>query len=169
MGELLRIDFAAGKLVPVAEPPQPQAPEFRPAYCDPANVVVGAEYKPGVYLDVKEVAARIRKAMKAELPGVKASVRIERFSGGQAVRIGLQAVPNCEAFYVPRPEEEFINDPYAYKWIPGPEAKAAREALKEIGNRWNRQNCDGMSDYFDVQYYLTVEYDADRPDDRRFG
>jgi hypothetical protein len=129
-----------------------------PAYCDPANEVRGAAYDRN--LDVKEIAKRMRQAIKDEVPGVKVRVRIQRYSGGQAIDVSLDAGPfNCEPL-IPMQEWYEQNDIQGirrpWKENYGPEMVEAMAKIKEIHGRWNRDNSDSMSDYFDVNYYGSI-------------
>lgn len=158
MGQLMMIDFAAGKLVPVVEPPAPKAPQFLPRYCDPANEVRGACYDRN--LSVKEIAKLMRQAVKKELPGVKVSVRMEDYN---CIRVGL--VDCAKAGINPEPiipmvewneiqDRAGIREPWKNNYRP--EMVELMAKLWEILNRWRRDNSDSMVDYFDVNYYRSL-------------
>jgi hypothetical protein len=147
---------------PQPEPaPAPERPRFVPAYCDPDNVVTGEHYTPGRYVDVRDIAKEIRQAIKAEHPEVKVSVRIERFAGGQAINIRIKEVAR-EGFELWERRCRWGNGT-DMDWFHTPAAKELQEQLTALGNRWNRQNIDTMSDYFDVRYYLSVTFEAGPP------
>lgn len=126
-----------------------------PAYCDPANEVRGNLYDRN--LDVKEIAKRMRQAIKAELPLAKVSVKIRRFAGGQAIDIALQSAPfNCEPLipmqqWYDQLDAQGVMRPWRENF--DPQMAEAMALLKDIHGRWNRDNSDGQSDYFDVNYY----------------
>lgn len=128
-------------------------PRYMPAYCDPNNEVRGAAYDKN--LSVKEIAKLMRKAIKAELPGVKVSVRMH---GYNCIRMALQEAPgiNCEPL-VPM-QIWYEENPYGRPWKDNfdPQMVALMDRLKDILGRWNRDNSDSMSDYFDVNYYSSL-------------
>jgi hypothetical protein len=131
-------------------------PRYVPAYCDPANEVRGELYERA--LDVKEIAKRMRQAIKAELPGVKTRVRIERFSGGRAIYIQLVEAPFNTNPLIPMNQWYDENNGYGRPWKENfaPEMVEAMAKLNGIHDRWNRDNSETMSDYFDVNYYGSV-------------
>jgi hypothetical protein len=131
---------------------------YMPAYCDPANEVRGNLYDRD--LDVKEIAKRMRQAIKAELPGVKVSVKIQRYSGGASIDVWVKEMPcDCQPI-IPRQQwhEERDRTGILRPWRENykPEMAAAMDKIKEIHGRWNRDNSDTMVDYFDVNYYGSV-------------
>jgi hypothetical protein len=141
----------------VAEMPKPEqkAPAYMPAYCDPANEKKGPLYE--IRLDFAEIAKRMRKAIKEELPGVKASVRIDRFAGGSSIDIRVKAGPfSIEPLRPWREWEEENLHRNSWKENFQPALREAMEKIKEIHGRWNRDNSDSMVDYFDVNYYGSV-------------
>ena len=148
--------IAAGCGVDELPKPQEQKPAYMPAYCDPANEVKGPLYD--IRLDVAEIAKRMRKAIKEELPGVKASVRIDRFAGGSSIDIRVKAGPFSIEPLQPRDEWERDNLIPRRPWKENhdPALCEAMEKIKEIHGRWNRDNSDHMVDYFDVRYYGSV-------------
>jgi hypothetical protein len=129
-----------------------------PAYCDPTNEVRGDLYDRR--LDVKEIAKRMRQVIKAELPGVKVSVQIDRFSGGCSIDATLKEAPFNTEPLVPMQEWHDAQDrdglrrPWRENFEPAMVQTMAK--LKEIHGRWNRDNSDSMSDYFDVNYYGSI-------------
>lgn len=134
------------------------APRYVPAYCDPANEKRGKAYDRN--LDVTEIAKLMRQAIKAELPGVKCSVRIQRYSGGRSINITLLEAPfNCEPVipmqqWYEDHDRQGIQRPWRENFDPAMVEAMAK--LKDIHGRWNRDNSDSMSDYFDVNYYGSV-------------
>lgn len=133
-------------------------PRYVPAYCDPTNIVRGKFYEHD--LDVKEIAKRMRQAIKAELPEVKAKVQIRRYSGGQAVDIHVDSASfDCDPI-IPMQQWYEENDMQGFRrpWKENYNATMvqAMVKLKEIHGRWNYDNSDIMSDYFDVNYYGSV-------------
>lgn len=145
-----------------------------PAYCDPNNEVRGEKYETTQRLDIKEIAKLIRADIKAaqksgELPtGLKTSVRIDRYAGGQSLDIrvtDLGGIPLYSEIGAKNIKEtgsvagEDHRTPY-HETI-APEAKKILETLKTIQGSYNRDNSDVMTDYFDVRFYGRVEVDYD--------
>lgn len=131
-------------------------PLYRPAYCDPDNEVRGACYDRN--LSVKEIAKLMRQAIKKELPGVKVSVRM---NGYNCIRMELVAAPgvNCESLIpMQRWHEQNHLQGIMRPWKENyrPEMVALMAKLKDIHDRWNRDNSDISVDYFDVNYYGSV-------------
>ena len=145
------------------------------AYDDPANEKRGSKYDATRDLDIKEIAklvrADIKQAIKVgRLPkGTKTSVKIDRFSMGQALDITIKAIPctiynpnyvkatanftdyHCdEASEIRQNEGQFSRD-----------LQSAMKALESIGHAYNRSNNDSMSDYSDNRFYLHVKVDYD--------
>lgn len=132
-------------------------------------------------LDVKEIAKRVRAEIKlakkaGALPVGKVSVRIERFSMGQAIRCEVRSLaPACGSLYfAPAKAEELRENhlPVARKDIWTPVRHRIEDTLTAIVNAYNYDNSDSMTDYFDVNYYTTIEIsdeilDAERADCER--
>ena len=51
----------------------------------------GVDYEVATYIDTKDVAKIIRRMLKAEHPGVKFSVRLDRYAGGSSIHVGWDA------------------------------------------------------------------------------
>lgn len=145
-----------------------QAGKWMPAYCDPDNEVRGAKYEASKQLDIAEIAKRMRADIKAlALPqGFKVSVRIQRYSGGQSIDMSLVAAPagfellsDKAASWI----KQFPNDRHRMPLS----AEDARSwqwhnllgQLEQIHGAYNRDNSDGMSDYFDRRYYGSAGID----------
>lgn len=137
---------------PTIPAPAP-TPEFFPAYCDPANVVYGGLHEHGEAMTVTEIAKEVRKAIKREAPNVKCSVTTQKFSGGASISVIVRQWDG--------PIWGLVRN-YGYLEVGySDEAKAMLSQLDEILNRWNRQNVDSSSDYFDVRYYGSTSIDWD--------
>lgn len=97
---------------------------------------------------VKEVSMDIRRDLKdavasGELPaGLKFSVKSDN-RGTNAVRVRVSGTPRT------RDENGRLTG----------EAKAIYDKVDSIVNAYNRDNSDMMTDYFDVDYYGTVQLD----------
>ena len=127
-------------------------------------------------LDITEIAKRLRKeireAVKAgELPKCKYSVRIARYSMGQSLHVSITNTPfpihnrryleldheilHCDdgrshAMYVERDETQ--------RWTP--EAEALIPKVEALANQWNYDGSDSQTDYYHVNYSMSVDYDA---------
>jgi hypothetical protein len=119
-------------------------------------------------LNIKEIAKRLRKEIKnmqklGIYTGMKVSVRIERYSGGQSLNVtitkwdGQLHNPNWIAADQDDRHEYHRHTPKVLK---------ALEVLKQLANQWNYDNSDSMVDYFDVNYYthVKVDWELDRDD-----
>ena len=106
-------------------------------------------------LDVKDIAALIRKDIKAAvkmgiLPDEKFGVRISRFSGGCSIDVqvktwalGAHRVEvEVEAPWGTRTEQHLT-----------PVAKSTLDTLNSIMGAYNHDGSDTMTDYFDVKFY----------------
>lgn len=146
---------------------------YMPAYCDPDNEYRGVKYEATKDLDLAEIAKRVRADIKAAIvsgalpKGLKTSVRISRYSGGQSMTISVKGLPEGFKVYQPgyvRATKNFTD--YGRRnesWYEGNGATAAYNdmigKLKAIGDAYNRDNSDIMVDYFDVNFYLHVDLD----------
>lgn len=150
-----------------------------PAYY-PDNVVTGHKYEATRRMDIKDIAKEIRKEIAAkkksgEFPkDLKVSVTISRFSMGQSmnarIKGGLKGInPEFVKDY-----NEYLNDgddTWEARRRAGnehtflcPEDEAIIEAIDDMGKAYNRENCDSMSDYSDVNFYWTAEASWDYRD-----
>jgi hypothetical protein len=127
------------------EPVAPKAGTPGPTF-DSRSGFKGPKYQG--YRKVTEVAADVRRDIKdavanGELPsGLKFSVKSDS-RGTNAVRVRVSGSPKTR-------------DDYGR--LTG-EAKAIYDKVDSIVNAYNRDNSDIMTDYFDVDYYGTVQLD----------
>lgn len=149
--------------------------KYVPAYCDPENEFKGEKYKEEGYVDVAEIAKRIRKQINAkkkagEYPkDLKVSVRISRYSMGQSIGATITAGlpdginPEYIKIYneeIARGETDWEAGRYASRvnyWAP--EVAKIIEEIEDMGNTYRRDNSDAMSDYFDCNFYYNVNVD----------
>ena len=142
------------------------APQFVPAYCDPANETRGAKYDATRNLSRVEIAKRMRadiKALQLE-PGYKVSVRTQSYSGGGSIDIRVTAVPPGFRYYTDAAAswcKQFPGRdhrmPMAWEEALSPEWRELRAKLRAIHGAYNRDNSDAMTDYFDTRYYGDVD------------
>lgn len=115
-------------------------------------------------LDIKEIAKRVRKEIRrrvkvGELPELKASVRIERYSGGQSMRVEVKETSfdiHTEEYH----RSEYENRPWFRPWSEAftPTAAKVHKDLKALVDSYNHDGSDVMTDYFDVNFYGFVDF-----------
>jgi len=128
----------------------------------------GNKYEETKHLDVKEIAKLIRSDITSgkkdgSLPKeLKTSVRIERFAGGQALRLEITSLGDIELFS-DLAKEHIKETGSLFQLAPNKthtdEYKELEDALTKIHNSYNFDNSDPMTDYFHVNYYGRVELD----------
>ena len=124
------------------------------------------------YKDIKVIAKEVKQELNKRHPGCTWSTRIERFSGGQALRVALLAAPfeafakntdhagnkvngyaQLNQYQFQRPDDELVNNgAYLTK-----EAWDCMADAYRIASRDNWNNSDPQTDYFDVNYWLHLE------------
>lgn len=128
----------------------------------------GSRYTPG--MDVKQVAAEIRKAIKAAvkagyLPDLKASVKISRYSMGQEINVSIVA---CQQVIINAPA--WIAQEKAYwceSWVDvggrfTEEGQHILDTIKAIGSQYNRtRTSDQPDDYYNEEFGFNAEFDSD--------
>lgn len=126
---------------------------------------VGSRYHETKRLDVADIAKLIRKDIKAaikrgEIPKIKTSVRIERFSMGSSIDVKVKSVP--EGFRVINPE--WVKDRVFRPHDPprtnvlSQEAQDLQDKIERIRESYGYDNSDPMTDYFHVRYYGKTEF-----------
>jgi hypothetical protein len=110
----------------------------------------------------KDIRADIKRAIKGlHLPAdLTYSVSGESFSGGQSIRIEVRGLMDSQV----RTTNTYVNI-YGVTVTENPMTPAAIELerrLKAIGEAYNQDNSNAMVDYFDVMYYLRVEFESER-------
>jgi hypothetical protein len=112
---------------------------------------VGSNYKG--WRDAAEIARDVRADLKAAskagaIPAdVKVSVRCEKYAGGQSVKVGLSGW-----------ERSRIWDIGSQGWKMTEEAQAVESFVEGIRESYNRDASDAMTDYFEVVYYGTTNW-----------
>lgn len=108
------------------------------------------------WVNATNVSAAVRKHIAAAiewgaLPAeYEYRVKTSKFSGGQAVDITVEGMPDSKHFA--ERQEGFPHGQSAH-------VREVNEVLKTIGEQWNTDASDTMTDYFDVTYYLSVQVD----------
>lgn len=137
-------------------------------------------------MDIKDVASDIRLQLKKEFPYCKFSITIERYSMGQSMTIALMEAPftgviakregeyvggvmvssmvgefdqyaQINKYTLSKTTDEYEKDKIVNNgsFI----SKEARNCLKrayELSLEYNYNNSDTMTDYFDVNFYLSL-------------
>lgn len=149
-----------GREVAVVAPVQ----SYMPAYCDPENETKGDKFDETSHLDIKDIAKLVRKELRENYStkgGWKWSVNIDRFSGGQSMGVRLKAIPSGQAHLNPERIKWDIENPHEFSFnAPDRYTKLVSDAIekaKKIVGKYNRDNSDSMVDYFDVNFYSSVE------------
>jgi len=124
------------------------------------------------YKDIKVIAKEVKQKLQKQYPACTWSTRIERFSGGQSLRVTLLSAP-FEAFssdkdsngndvrgYAQLNQYQFItpNDDNVNNGAPL--TKEAWDCMTEaykIASADNWNNSRPEEDYFDVNYWLHLE------------
>lgn len=106
-----------------------------------------------------DVRSDLKKAVKdGSLPAdVKASVRSDKYAGGQAVNVKLTGW---------EPERVWHRDTDGFgmeNWTYTPEAKAVADRVEALRESYNRDASDSQQDYFDVTYYGGTSWDVPAP------
>ena len=98
-------------------------------------------------LIAKDIRADIKAAKAAgEIPAdVKVSVRCEKYSGGQSVRVTLSGWAAGDIW----DEERRVM----------PRAEQVRRKIDAMREAYNRDASDPMVDYYDVTYYGSTDWD----------
>ena len=118
-------------------------------------VTEGNKYQETKDLDIKDIAKLVRADIKAtvkanNLPQGKYSVTISRYAGGQSMSVYVSDTQ----LIIDNPEYNYMTHPGSERYTP--EAQAMRKTVQEIANAYNFDDCDSMTDYFHVNYYVHV-------------
>jgi hypothetical protein len=117
--------------------------------------IYGSKYQEN--MDIKDIAKEVRKAIKMD--GFKFSVKIQRFSGGQSLKVRIKEVP--DDFPMVAMKESWNG--YGAQWQYSPELKELMDYIEAIINSYNYDGSDSMVDYFDVNFYGFVDVESGSP------
>lgn len=125
------------------------------------QTVTGSRYSETRELDIKEVAKRIRKDIKAA--GYKASVRISRYSMGQSINVEVTALPkNADlASAVVWQGYPCCGTPNTYGMYMGPASigqdgwfrPVCLTTIEAIVESYNRTSSDRQTDYCNTKFF----------------
>jgi len=127
-----------------------------------------------MYKDIKDIAKEVRQGLRTQYPECKWEVRIDRFSGGQSMRVALLAAPfkvftsdkdsagNTMRGYAQLNHYQFrssgVNDGCCNNGsFLTPEAWDCMAEADKIANKDNWNRSEPQVDYFDVNYWLHLE------------
>jgi len=128
----------------------------------------GSRYESG--RDIKDVAKDVRRDIKAavkagELSTLKASVRIERYSMGQTLRIEITEI-DCTVFNLDAHAKQEAAG-YMLSWVDcggqySEDGRRVLDAITAIANQYQRvQSSNQPDDYHSVNFHLDVEFSHD--------
>lgn len=121
--------------------------------------------------DITDVARMFREDVKAakkagELPkALKLSVRIERFAGGTAINVVIKACGfnpmNKVRVVLDNTDSNLFLSLSNPPTIHTEEAHALKDKLESMLKRYNYDNSDSQSDYFDVNFYQHIDFGSE--------
>ena len=122
-------------------------------------------------LSTPAIAAKVREEIKAlvksgELPRAKYSVRSESFAGGSAIRVRITEVAPFELvssdwvlWTIWNNDPSGIRNPGGARNRHTPKAAALLKRIESMLAAYNHDGSDIQSDYFDVKFYASVDFD----------
>lgn len=124
-----------------------------------ANGWAGSNYDSK--LSTKEIAAKVRSYAKKNFPGFKFSVRSEWSMYTDSMYIELKSGP-CVPFVegsrsAERGYMSTMSNVKAWKDELTPEVFASLNAVSNYASSFRYDDSDGMQDYFDTNFYLSIE------------
>ena len=135
------------------------------------NAWKGDKYEATHDLPLKEIAKRIKKEALAKYGDkIKLSVKTDHFANGCSIDATITGY-NGELFSEAWREykasgqniffDAWLRDSKYSSQSPrhSEELQAILKDIEAIGNQYNRSDCDGMIDYFDVNFYWNVGID----------
>jgi len=129
----------------------------------------GSKYAAGTNIATiaKMVRADIKGAVASgALPKAKYSVTIQRYSGGQSLRVSVSEVviPNasCLKLYTEEYLRSTVETPKVFvrhDRFTAP-AIAVLDTVRDIVSAYNFDDSDSMTDYFHVNFYTNIDFDS---------
>lgn len=131
-----------------------------------SNAWIGKNHPRDRYLPVKEVAQHLRDYIKGEndLNACKWSISTKSYSGGQSITVALMQAPfeaitpqwkerHAASYRGMTPKECGHHQHGTSAAATTPEALRLFDKVQSFLNSWNRDDSDGMIDYFDRGFY----------------
>lgn len=125
--------------------PQPQREFYT------SNGWKGEQYEKTKDTPLKEIAQKIKKETLVKFPQIKISVVIDHYSMGCSIDVRVKEIP----FKLLDPEKTREDRTYRYT----EKAQSLLKEIEKIGNQYRLSDCDGMIDYYHVNFHYSVEYD----------
>jgi len=115
----------------------------------------GEKYEDTKGLTTVQIAKLIRQEIKKKYPTMKIYVRSHLYSGGSSIYVRIK---DC-GFNPLNPEwnPREVSNIKIHRY--NEKARKLQEELQKIGEKYNYSDCDGMIDYFNVRFWLSVEFD----------
>lgn len=141
----------------------------------------GSKYRATKDMDIAAIAKLVRAEIKAaikdgKLPaGMKTSVRIKRYSGGQSMDVDIKSFGPGHLALNPARVKWDAENPYGdHHHAPQHRPAAAARAIKMIDamlSAYNFDDSDSMTDYFHVRFYghATVDWEYDAEERKRIA
>lgn len=113
--------------------------------------------------DISFISRAIKRDIKQVYPQFKVSVKSSRYAGGQSIRVFITDIP-----YNPF-GEQVVKYGSIQKWFNNTVSKNRerynswyhrdKEVIEKIANQYNYDKSDVDVDYFNVNYYVSVDLD----------
>jgi len=125
------------------------------------NKFVGSKYSLTKDMDIKEIAKLVKKELDIEFSDWKFSVKIDRFSGGQSLRVSIIDMPYT-------PFSEVVDNAYKsnenpnetrFDSIYNKQYLKDSEKIKSTINQYNMDDSNSQVDYFHTNFYSSVNLD----------
>lgn len=150
-------------IIPFPQPEAPAKTQSKAAAPD-YSIQYGSKYDET--LDVAEIAKRVRADLKAliktgTIPKGKYSVTIQRFCGGCSLRVRLDQLISPYLMLNPERVKFEHENPHAF---PGnlpqfsPTGKALLDTVEAVVNAYNFDGSDTSFDYWNVNFYDSVDF-----------
>lgn len=97
--------------------------------------IKGKKYEATKDLDIAEIAKLVRQELKELLGAYKISVRVHRYSMGQAINVWITGTQTEER---------------------STEAKKIEAQARQVLDQYNYDDSDSLSDYYDVRFASNV-------------
>lgn len=105
---------------------------------------IGEKYEETKYLDIAEVAKLVRKDLKEAFPSYKFSVRIERSTYSQALRVSVKNTGMKNHSYDPEGERAIGK---------------LKSEIRQVIYAYNYDDSDSMTDYFSTKFYDSIQFE----------
>lgn len=146
----------------IRELPKPESKPQRQFYTQ--NGWEGKKYQESRNLPLKEIAKLVKKEVLVKHPYINISVKTEHFSGGKSLDVTIIAYPKHfleKKLIYPEmsnlPEDKIPK--HAYSALEDDNARTLIKDIEHIINQYRYDDSDGMIDYYNTNFYSSVEFD----------